>query len=457
MINMINIGKKALLTTEQHLDTIAQNITNINTPGYSRQRLLQAASSTINTANGMFGTGAEFESLTRMRNIHLDSQFRDENMQKGYWDKLAGSLSEMETELLEPGDKGLVATLNRFWDSWNDLANNPAGSTGMIYRESLVENSISLTDEFHRLDAMFDRKKNQANTELKSYVDHINSSLAQLHTLNKNIMEAKALGQNPNTLEDQFDLIMDDLSLYTNVKVANSDNGKRKLYLGTDEVLNMDTFRQLKIAPKDGKNELVWADTDELINNLGKGKLAALQDFSNEYIDSYKEQLDRLAVSIADTVNGIHTKGFSIENKATTGNLFFNPTTSARDFSVDYEILNDAEKISASGDGAVGNNRIALQIAALREIEVIDGKYSINNFYGTLLGRIGNQSNNASNKSEVYSSIASQVDGFRESIKGVSLDEETAELIKYQKAYQAAAKVVTMADQLLQTLLSIVK
>lgn len=459
MINLLSTAKKALLANQKTIDTIGQNIANINTPGYSRQRVVQQASLPISDALGSYGTGVEVIRLERVRDAALDSQWRDQNSQKSYYESYFDKLNQYESELLEPSDSGLVAHLNKFWDAWSDVSTDPSGSSGYIMRESLLDTTESLCSEFNRLSELVQSKKRQTYTEIKSDINEVNRILSELSALSSSITKANSSNAPNNDLLDQVDLLLDDLSEYGQVKTVYKNDGSLLVYLGSDEVVNKDNARLLKLND-DGTNlSLMFGDNNNTVNGLKSGKINAKLELYNEVLPDMGKELDFLANSMVTEINKLHYKGYDLSDDPETGTPFFSIyTTGAADISLSDQIIGKPEKIALSSKPFEGDNEIALQIANLRERPILEnGRLTFNNYYGSVLNQIGTKTQWANDKHEVYKAAETQVNNFRESVKGVSLDEETAELIKFQKAYQAAAKVVNMADQLLSTVISLIK
>ena len=180
MNDLLSIGKKALQVSLKNLDVTGQNIANINTDGYSRQRVVQTAAEPSQNALAFHGNGVNIQRIERVRDERLDTEFRKENSNYNYWKKMSDELSQLEMDLQEPSDYGLSANLNNFWDKWDELANLPHSE---ISRESLKAAAEMLINSFHNLDThMVDRKKN-LNTELENIAEDINSITKQLANL----------------------------------------------------------------------------------------------------------------------------------------------------------------------------------------------------------------------------------------------------------------------------------
>jgi flagellar hook-associated protein 1 FlgK len=457
MFNLLQIGKKALMASEMQLQVTGNNIANSNTEGYSRQRVEQIQSDPIYSQIGYIGNGVETAAVERMRDTALDGNYREENSLFGFWDSASTALSELETDLNEPSDYGLTARLSNFYDCWEELSNDP---TSTAYRQDMLDTAEELVSSFKDASSCIDDKRSEINAELSSYADEVNSISTQLATLNVQISQAEQNGVSANTLRDQFDKLLDQLSEYGDVTVQErSGDGSTVVYLGTDQIVKHDQYRTLttKDETVDGENvtNLVWSDTQSEISGLEKGRIAGITHVRDDLLTGYQKQLNAVAVALTESVNTLHRTGYG-DGTGTNGLNFFDPdTTSAADIAISSDIDGHPEAIAASQDGSSGDNRIALKMAELRDSEVLNG-VSITNSLGSLFSQLGTDSSTASNYADTYTDTTTQADNLREAVKGVSLNEEAANLMQYQKSFQAAAKVIAAADDLLNTVIGLV-
>ncbi|MCD4829266.1 MAG: flagellar hook-associated protein FlgK [Candidatus Cloacimonetes bacterium] len=456
MFELLYIGKSALHANERQLQTVGQNIANVNTLGYSRQRVVQTNADPISDSFGSFGGGVEMVRIERMRDLQLDINYRDENSQLGSWSRMSQKLAELEVELNEPSEFGLSTTLNKFWDAWESLADNPADN---VYRLDVLGAADNLSEAFHDINASLVQKRKEVNDEIEQIAGSVNSIASDLAMLNQRIQNS--VGKPVNDLEDQFDLLLDDLSEYGNVRLAVRADGTRVVYFGSDELVKNDWCRNLRVVREaedgDATSRLVWKDTRDDIGGLHQGKIVGLTRLRDDMIDGYRADLDALAVQIAASLNAIHRQGYDLGDPPSDGrNFFADDITGASDFRVSADILDQPSRIAASLEGEEGDNRIALSIADLRKAATMENGHSFGDYYGAWVGNIGRDSGNALNKATLHESTAFQIDNFRESVKGVSLDEEAAKLIQFQQSFAAAAKIISSADKALSIVISLV-
>ncbi len=463
MFDLISIGKSALQVNKKQLEVIGNNIANVNTPGYSRQRAVQDQADSIQDAFGSIGQGTVINRIERMRDERLDAQYWDKQTQVGYWETKSQNLQELETHLQEPSENGLTELFNKFWDSWDNLANNPDGPSGEVMRASLIQDTKNLTRRLNEAaDSIID-KREEINNQVSTSVDKLNTLFSDLSTLNIKIEESKANGQDCSSLLDQYDLKLDELTKYGNTKLITRKDGIRIIYFGSDEVVKGAEYRKLEALTDSyseagfNRSKVVWSDNLKEVNNLRDGKLKALESLRDEDMKSYQDYLDKIANNLVEKINSIHSAGYDLQDPPGTGHNFFDEkTTGAHDIKIDSVLEANPDFISASKTGETGDNQVALEISQLRNKSSIDDDYSFQEYYAKFLNEIGRDSDNAQNQEKVQNATSKQIDNFRENVKGVSIDEETANLIAYQQSYQAAAKIIATANQMMDVIMQMV-
>ncbi|PID28170.1 MAG: flagellar hook-associated protein FlgK [Candidatus Cloacimonadota bacterium] len=458
MNNLFSIGRKAIMVNDYRLNITGQNIANVHTEGYSRQRVDQVSSDPKNQLGFQIGTGSEVSSILRVRDVQLDNNFRRENTEFGYWKGVSDNLTQTENDFLEPSEAGLNNRLNVFFDKWEAVADNP---TSIADRDLLVESAVMLTDTFHKIDNSLNERREQINKDLNRVRNEINALSEQIAELNGDIRQTELSGKQANDLRDKFDILVDQLSEYGSVRVQVKSGETVSVYFGSDEIVNHDTSRKLQSVSEtdDGIeiNKLVWENTGREISALNGGLIEGLYHVRDDIIPGYKDKLDTLASEIVSQLNSIHNKGFNLGDPPTVGFDFFDSVnTDAGNISVNKSILNDSKNIAASKEGADGDNRTALEIADLRLHSDIESS-TFSDFNAQLLAKAGSDTANSKSMAEMQKAVSEQSNQFRESVKGVSMNEEAADLIKYQQAFQASAKIVQAAREIISTVLSLIR
>ena len=458
MFQLISLGKRALQVTEKQLETTSHNISNVNTEGYSRQRVLQESAYPIDLAFMNVGTGVYIQEIQRMRDENLDTEYRSKATEYGSWGSRSEILAQVEKSLNEPSDYGLSNKIDKFFSSWDALASNPSQET---YRINIATAAEDMTNSFNNIYNDLVKTRDSINLNVEDAVNNINAISDQIATVLVQIQEAESQNKEACDLRDTYDKLVDDLSEYGNIQIQKRENNQVIVYLGTDEIARNGHSRKLGLqTTKDGDIDIsnpIWEDGEEEINGLKSGKLLSLIDLRDNTLKDYMQDLDTIALALTEKVNEIHLNGYDNNADQDKNHLFFDDTcTGAKDFKVSNIILENPNNISASLSGEEGDNRIALEIADLKNQAVIDDKLTITQAYSQLVYQIGADASYCETKSESTKLNLDQTNSFRESVKGVSINEETANLIKFQQMYQAAAKIVSIADEMLTTIIGLV-
>lgn len=451
----LEVGKRALLSHQLWLQTLGHNIANANTPGYSRQRVTVTSSRPEELAFGSIGTGIQTEDIRHARDAFLSQQYQQASKSLGQWTYKQKTMSQIESIVNEPQDESLSAMLNKFYDSWSELSTGDA--TSASNRVNVLSAANELVNGFHTLAQRLDSLRSSVDKDLQNFTNQINSLTSDIANLNKQIRSAE-LGTSPaNDLRDQRDYLVDQLSDLIDVNVHEGSNGTMLVSMGS--MVLVDGADQLKLGVQsvneDGTaiHKLVWEGTSVELTNLN-GQLSGLLESRDKIIPEYLDQLNQLSKAIVEQVNSIHMGGFAPDGS--TGVAFFDPNlTDAANMRVNTVIQSDPSRIAASNSATENNLKIALAMSDLRYKTVLESNsMTMTDYYNGLVGKLGVQSSEAKSFSGNFELMVQQVDGMRQSVQGVSLDEEMTNMIKYQHAYDAAARVITTMDQALDTLIN---
>lgn len=449
----LELGKRALSTHQLWLNTIGHNIANANTPGYTRQRVHTTTTMPYESNVGPIGTGVQATDIYQVRDLFLNQQYRQESRSLGQWTAMEKTLSQVEALFGEPNDNALSDLMDQFWSAWSDLANNPES---LAARSALKEQTNLMTSSFHQLYSQLADLRKSVDDDIALATQQVNQYSTELASLNMQISRSELGGENANDLRDKRDYLIDQLSQLVNINVAEQDNGTATVYIGSLAIV--DGTSSFKIgtykagAGSTSLNEVVWQGTEKNVKISG-GQLKGLIDTRDNVVPQYIQALDDMASTLVEQVNALHQTGFGLDGS--TGINFFNANyTSAGDFKLSDEIDNNINRIAASLSGEVGDNRNALAIADLRNATLmLRGTATISEFYSGIMGQIGIEAGTATSTKENYQLLVDQIESSRQSVQGVSLDEEMTQMIKYQQAYDAAARVITVMDEALSTVI----
>ncbi|MGQ9472933.1 MAG: flagellar hook-associated protein FlgK [Candidatus Caldatribacteriaceae bacterium] len=455
----LEIAKRTLQAQQVAMNISGHNIANSNTVGYTRQvpRFTQQTTASI----GLFtlpylknlGSGVLIDEVQRIRDRYIDLQIRQESRRESYWKTMDDGLEQIELIFGEPSESGLSRIFDSFWNTWQELAAAPESSAA---RTLTLETADLLAKAFNETYARLEAQQSQLNEEITVKVGEINNFIRQIYDLNHQIVRLGSGGGNTNDYRDQLDVLMDKLSQVLSVQVKGNDNGTYTLIL-QGQILVNDKLQNSLVLDTDPVTSfyVVKMDTSGEMLNLAyqDGELRALFDLRDQTIEEYKGYLNQLASDLIDAMNTLHRTGYTLEDPPQLGDDFF-VGSGASDIAVNPTVVADEEKIAASSSGAVGNGEIALKIAQLREEKIIGGAFTPDEYYRGFVSRLGVQREEVGRLASNQKLLVEELNMRKESVSGVSLDEEMTNLIKYQHTYQAASFLVNTVNDMLETLMS---
>ncbi|MFA5535673.1 MAG: flagellar hook-associated protein FlgK [Bacillota bacterium] len=487
-----NTALKGLFAQQKAMNTTAHNIANAGTEGYTRQQAVMEATPAFAVpsmsrpgGSGQVGTGVNVNEIRRIRDVFLDTQIRNELAGLGEWEQKSETLRLAETVFIEPSDDGLSSIFDEFWKGWQELSKN---AENIPIRTSLKETAISLADaikhSYNQLNTVVTDLKRTA--EIKALA--VNTLATQINDLNQQIATIQLSGDSPNDLKDQRDNLLDKLARLIDftpedttverpvgvtknpdgtfdVAMGHVPDGQIRIYMGDPATKIEDRKEQdylvyaqpnkfQTIAYSEADKEFKWMeDASTVPPTLGDtfpvftGELFGLMEVMAQ-IEEYISDLNELAENLATAVNEKHLNGVDLDGQQGEQFFYFDSGNAAGTIKVNAEITKDVTKIAASIDSAGGHDGgVALEIAKLRP--------GIDRQYDQLVSRIGVKTNEAIKRRQGQEVLLGQLESRKESISGVSLDEEMAFMMQYQRAYQAAATIITTLDEMVQTILAL--
>lgn len=452
----ISIALQAVLAHSQALEIVEHNVANASTPGYRRQKALlgTAAPSPIVASEhgigaGQRGGGVIVEKIQRFNLEFFDARFRSVSSEAGNWSAQSEVLSQLEPLLAETTEDGLLPKLDQFWAGWQKLSTDP---TDTSLRTVLLDDAGSLANALNRRATQIRQLHAEQNLVVADRVNIINSLADQIAQLNAEISRVLSVGEQPNDLMDKRDLALDQLAELTGSVSFNQKNGEVMVSVGGHVlVMGHDTFK-LHTQPNAVDSSVVdvyWSDGQKL--NPPGGKLKGTLEVRDDVLVNQLAGLNALASGLINQVNAIHRTGYGLNNAT---NMDFFSGTNAGDIVVN-PLLDNASIATSSGASQAGNSDIALQIANLKTVKAMKaGTATLNEFYNSQVTDLGVVTKRAADNSYQHGLVAKALGDQRESAVGVNLDEEAAEMAKAQKAYQAAARVLTAYDDLLDLVIN---
>lgn len=467
-----------LQAAQRQLDTASHNISNADTEGYSRQTVsLSAAqpqgatgSFVDNVGNGTVGRGVDIQSITRVRDQFIDNQVRAQSSDLGESTAKANMLGQVEDVFGEPSENGLGAQITQFFNNWQSLSGDPANKA---LRTNLRDQAEQLASTFQTLNTQLTDLAQQTNDQITSEVSDINTLTKQISQLNPEIAAATSAGQSPNDLLDQQDLLIEKLSSKIKIQVNTESDGSRNVYIGGQPLVTHGSNFQLSAVPSqlNGFTTIQYGPTGQAAPILG-GELKGLVDTRDITLSStnpqgFITQLNNLASGFMASVNAVHSIGFG--PTGVTGQTFFDGTD-ASDIQVNANIVNDTALANgldviaaASNDpgsltGGVGDGDIAVRIAQLAQGKIMDGgTNTFDTSYKNLIADVGTQAQLANKHVSTQTTLVSSIKERRDSTSGVSTDEEMADVVRFQKAYAASARVISTISEMMDILVNLGK
>jgi flagellar hook-associated protein 1 FlgK len=455
ILNTFNIARGALMAQSNVLNTTAHNIANASTPGYSRQETqLVSLSLSSDSINGSVGAGVEATTVTRARSALYDIVYRQQNQNLNFNEKTEDLLSQVEAYFGEPSDTGLSSYIDKFFNSWQELANSPQSQAA---RQSLTSVSEQLAERITGIYNSVVSTISDVDAEIAKIPAEINNITGQIASLNTSIKLLTTQGSAPNDLIDKRDLLLDELSVYGEVRTVDKGIGMVDVYLDSTSVVQDAT--SVKLSTKTEASSAVGANRTVIYTPNGNeftpknGKLGALVTFRDQYSQEIIDGLNTFTETLVTSVNAEHSAGYGLDG--ITGRNFFDPEkTSAGTISLSTDIDNP-EAIAASGDGTAGDNSVAFKINDIREKNTINGIYSLTDYYNGIVTDLGVKVNGATSERQNQEILIKQIDNSRENVKGVNLDEELVKMIEAQRLYQSASKMINIMDSLLEEVVNL--
>jgi len=448
----IEIAKKALFASQRAQQTVSHNISNANTPGYSRQRVMLESTYTAYGMGSIYqlGTGVKISDINRIRDDFTDMQFRNENSSLGQWNIQSDILKQVEAVFNEPSDIGISSVLNEFWKSLETLSKDASSHEA---RETVKERGVTLANTINHAFTQLNDIINDINYRISIQVNDINSIANQIAQLNLQIQQTQIGGASAADLMDKRDLLLDELSNLVQFESYVDENGIFTINVGGAILVKGTDCATMEFDTSIPDGKITWKEYDSDVRVL-KGELKGLLDLRDNKINNYINKLHTFTKTFAKKFNEIHRTGFNLDGEE--GINFFQYESGK--LKVNPLIVENPSKIAAAEeqDSIPGDNRIALKLSKLRNevIEIDDRECTIDEYYGALISKIGVDSQEATRAANSQAFMVSQLDERRQMTSSVSLDEEMTKMIQYLHGFNAASRMVTTVDEMLNTIVN---
>ena len=446
LFGTLSIAVSGLLAEQGALDVTTNNVANANTPGYSRQRPVLVEGNPVSEGPLLFGSGVVLDSVQNVRDPILELRLNQETQQYSQLDTMVSAMQQIE--VMFNGSSGdLGSQITNFFSSLQQLSTDPAN---MSARQGVLTAAENLATAFRTTVNNLQSQRSNLDLSVGQTVDQINVISGQIATLNQQISGIEILHQDAGTFVDQRTQLIRQLSELVDVSVVKSDNTLTiTTSTGDALVAGNKSFALTTEADSSGEQH-VFAQGADITAKLAGGSLAGILAVRDQTIPSLRSDLDTLAAGLATALNAAHHQGTDLAGLA-GGDLFSPPPAGGVDAAAGLSVLiTDPSKIAASSDGNPGSNGNLTRLLAVQKQAVAAGQ-NPTDFYAGLVFRVGSDVANASAERDASDLILRQLQDQRSAISGVSMDEEAANLIRYERAYQAAARVITAVNDMTDT------
>ncbi len=443
----------ALLAAQAGLATSGHNIANAHTPGFNRQVVVFGARRPEILAYGAIGRGVEVLGIRRVQDEFLLNNMRAQTSRLHSYAAIDMALYDVEGILGSVDNDHLGDALNNFFAAWNELAQPPQNSSLKI---NVLSQAETLVADFHAIDEALRRQESDLEMMIQAETENLNLLLQDIGELNRQIMAAESNGQPANDLRDQRDLRISQVSELAEVSVLERDDGSKDVILAGRTMVARDRvtlFEGIYRPDGDGYTFAVVTAGNQQDVTLSTGRIEGLLAARDTHLREIRDQLDAVAGQLITEVNQLHTQGLTSGGR---GVMFFTGDSMAN-IGINEALLANESLVATGATGTAGDNAIALALADLgRQSPAGGDERSIGDSYRAVVtdvaGRLGSFDFMVENQQSVVASLSARM----ASVSGVSLDEEGANLVRFQNSYNAAAKVIATVQEMYDTLLNIV-
>lgn len=485
MADLLGIGKTGLFASKKSLEVTGHNISNVNTDGYSRQKVAQTTAIPVSTAGFVQGTGVRIDGINRINDEFIDKRLNSAVSSSKYYDARSEHLDQIEGIFNEVDSEGLNQILNKFFNSFRELANQPENET---IRSVVRDNASLVVKDFRRIRETLDLQAGNIDRKIITTVSDVNQILTHVADLNGKISSIEVQQGESGDLRDQRDIALKNLSEHLKIHTYTDEKGRYVVSaqgIGTlvtglhvQELATISKGKSGSSNNMNGSVEVVLKDrpSQPITDKFQGGTLSSIAKVRNEDLRKLQDDMDGIAYKFATSVNSIHKQGFvnrqitigpdgsplKIDAKGLTTGLDFFTQPLEKEGAAGLIDLSDAVKedlsniAAALSPNAPGDNRVAIAISKLQHERIAgDDAVTLEEKYLQTIGSIGLQTGKARLDAEQSTGLLAQANNIRERLTGVSIDEETANMVRFQHAYEASAKIMQAADEMFKTVLEL--
>jgi len=444
LFGSLSIALSGLSVSQQEMETTSNNVANANTPGYTREVPVTAAGDPVEIGSLSIGTGVVLDKIQSLRDPMLQIQINQATQQNSSLNTALTELQQIQTQFAS-STSGIGADISNFFNSLQQLSPNPSDVT---LRQGVLTAADTLATDFNNAADSLQTQRGNVDQNVVQSVTQVNSLTSQIASVDQQISNLQSVNQNPGTLVDQQNNLIQQLSGLIDVQVIPTGQGITVATSnGTTLLSGSQSFALTTQTGSDGV-EHILAGSSDITNSLSGGSLAGLIQIRDQEIPGIGSSLDQLASGLATALNTANAQGTDLQGNP-GGNIFAPPPANGVGAAATLTVsMTDPSLLAASSDGTAGSNGNLANLSAVADENLANGQTPID-AYSNLVGQVGTTTGNTSADADSSNLILQQLQDQNGSVSGVSLDEEASNLIQYQSAYQAAARVVSTVNLLL--------
>ena len=472
LIGTLELAKRSLDTNMRGIEVTGHNLANVSNKAYSRQQLRIETGATLPSSNGPVGTGATVSGVSQVRSKLLDTQILTETSVTGFLEGRQRALEFTEVNLGQQldrqsstaegataaqgigGQHGLVEGFSDLFNPLQALSTSPAATSD---RQIVLLEADSLTNKFNALDQRFTRLRADLNTSTTEDIRQADTLITQIADLSLSITtdEGKSSTGNSNDLRDRRQAQLEQLAeLVDFTTTEDTSSGALSMFVGGVEVIRADKKIDSLTTLTDANGGIQVQTTSGALPTISTGSIKGIIDSRDGELATIQSQIDTLAGTLITVFNTIHGAGTALDG-TTTGQPFFTGTK-ASDIQVSAALKADPNLLQASANGDPGNNEIVLALATLGQTpQAALGNLTFAESYNQAVADLGQALNNTNSELLDQNAVNQMLLRQRDSLGGVSIDEEMSNLIIFQRAFQASARMVQTMDELLQSVINL--
>ena len=452
--SIMNSSLSGMHLARAGLQTTSHNISNAGTAGFSRQELMIGSRIGANTSYGILGAGAEGTGVRRITDSFLVDRMRSQGARLTHYSQMDTTLYDIETVMGSVEGGAVSGAINDFFSSWNDLATPPANDA---LRHSVLHSSQRLAEEFSNLAINLNSLADDLDLQIEAGVSELNARLEAVAILNQQILTTEAGSSIANDLRDQRELILSEIGALTDIDIQSRNDGTVDVIINGRAVVVRNEAERLTVRRDEGGNGqpgrfiITTGERGQEIS-IGQGHLSALIESRDVNVLGALENLNEIAATFIDKINELHIQG---ETHNGHGVMLFTGTN-ALDMQVNTAVENDKSLIATSRNGFDGDTDLAKEISAMSNTAFDESGNTLGNIFTGMVVDFASRSGSRQFMVESQLQVVQSLENRLEGLRGVSMDEEAANMARYQNAYDASARMVSVVQEMFDTLFNMV-